>query len=111
MDFRKSGTAAAWITFKAENKWGAVFDGQNNTTTYGCVFEPNVSYVQVQDFEFMGMNKMAFGLWNNSNIRITGNKIHDIGRMCTDTELGLVGIYLNSSSDITIERNLIYHLG
>ena len=26
-----SGTSSKWITFKSENKWGAVLDGENRT--------------------------------------------------------------------------------
>ena len=28
----RSGTSSAWVTFKSENKWGAVLDGRSNTT-------------------------------------------------------------------------------
>src|SRR5947208_12230161 len=29
----RGGTTSAWVTFKAEHKWGAVLDGQNNSAT------------------------------------------------------------------------------
>ena len=107
----RSGTAASPITFKSKNKWGAKFDGRSNATDNAFEFN-KVSYVNLRDFEFKG-----FAFWTivvnvgSSHIEITGNNIHDIGRLCTDTTYGLVGCYLNEATDIVFSHNILHDIG
>jgi len=107
----RSGTDGSPITFKSKNKFGAVFDGRDNATDNGFVFN-NVSYVNLRDFEFEG-----FAFWTiharvgSHHLEITGNHIHDIGRLCTSTTYGLVGCYLEQVSDVVFSRNILHDIG
>lgn len=113
------GAAGKTITFRAENKWGAVLDGQNYTTDYGFLTS-RASYVKVQDFE---MKNFKFGglraSSSSNNIEFYRNKIHDIGRYYIDpcnnyeyADFGRKGVSVdNSSSFITIDSNVIYDIG
>jgi hypothetical protein len=104
-----SGTAHAYIIFRAQHKWGAVLDGLNNTTAEGWGFAGN--YLRVQDFEMKGFSEEAVSNYKGGRfITITGNHIHEIGRYCTDTDIGRNGIFLSSGS-ITIERNVFHDIG
>jgi len=47
--FTRSGTAAEGITFKSENKWGAVLDCQMVCDAYFDLY--NASYITIQDFD------------------------------------------------------------
>jgi hypothetical protein len=105
----RGGTASNWVTFKAENKWGAVIDGLGNTTATGWSIAAN--YIRVQNFEVKGFSDV--GLENFAGgqyLDIVGNHFHDIARLCTDTTLGLEAIFL-SSSNVTVQQNLIHDIG
>jgi len=111
----RGGTAASPVTFRAQNKWGAVLDGLNNTTADGMGVAAN--YITIQDFEIRnfgnGVSGGGLGIENDSggtNLSILGNNIHDIGRMCTDTSNGEVGIFLANDS-VTVSGNLIHDIG
>jgi len=107
----RSGTADHPITFISKNKYGAVLDGQDNKLKFGFVFE-KVSYVYLKDFEFKG-----FGIWTihvkpgSSHIEISGNHIHNIGRYCTSTDIGIVGCYLEEATDVVFKDNLLHDIG
>src|SRR5687768_13311354 len=49
----RSGTADAPITFRAEHKWGAQLDGDNNAIATAVKFEGS-SYVRFEDFDVYG---------------------------------------------------------
>ena len=112
------GTASAPITFEAQNPYGAVLDGLNDTTAAGFSIGSHVSYINIRGFEIKGFGTGAPGGADGidayragvSNIAITGNKIHDIGRMCTDSGYGLSGIFVDASN-VTIQQNMIYDIG
>jgi len=112
----RDGAAGNLITFRAENKWGAVLDGQNFTTNYGFVLS-EAKYVKVQDFE---IKNLVFGgvraASSSANIYIYRNKIHDIGRIYIDPCVYEPGSHKaisvdNSSYPVTIDNNLIYTIG
>ena len=42
----RGGTSSNWITFKAENKWGAKLNGNNNATFIGVYFGTSASYIE-----------------------------------------------------------------
>jgi hypothetical protein len=105
----RGGTASNWVTFRSENKWGAVIDGLNNTTAEAWVF--SASYIRVQGFEIRGFSDDAFSNYPGGQfISLTGNRIHHIGRYCTDTGIGRDGIFVGKSN-VTIEQNLIHDIG
>ena len=109
----RSGTAANPIVFKSENKWGAKLDGSNNTTDsgWGFVFN-NADYITLENFEIKNIGRMAtYVMEGSSNIIIKGNNIHDIGRRCTDTDYGMVGVCAWKASNITIKNNIFANIG
>jgi hypothetical protein len=105
-----SGTATSNITFRAEHKGKAIFDGRSNATPYGIEFT-NVAYVKLENFGFKDISKLAIIISGSNNITVKGNDIHDIGRVCSDSDLGLAGIYAAASSAIKIENNKLYNIG
>ncbi|MEJ2009202.1 MAG: NPCBM/NEW2 domain-containing protein [Acidobacteriota bacterium] len=109
----RGGRSGNWITFRSENKWGAVLDGQNNTTGYCWSFGANASYVSVEDFEVKGCSKKGFQSNAGADyVHIYGNKIHDIGREESTSVYGKAGIFVGSgSTNYTIDSNLIYSNG
>jgi parallel beta-helix repeat protein len=109
----RGGTSDDWITFRAENKWGAKLNGQNNTTGYGWSFESDARYIRVEGFEIYGTHSKGF-LSNaaGNNIYLYRNKIYDIGKWCTGTDYGQNGIYIGSGTSYhTAESNIIYNVG
>jgi hypothetical protein len=105
----RSGTSSAWIVFKAENKWGAVVDGRNNTSTGDIKLSG--SYLRVEGFEVKGANRAGIEAYgSNSNIQVALNNVHDIGRYCTDTSGGLVGINAYVPNMI-VEQNVVHDIG
>ncbi len=113
----RGGTSGNFVTFKSANKYGAKLDG-GNICRDGWVIGNGVSYVRIQDFEITGYAASG-GTWADglqldcgtcSNINIVGNKIHDVGKICTDTANGQNGIFMNANN-ITVEQNSIYNIG
>jgi hypothetical protein len=109
INLTRGGTAGNYITFRSQNKWGAVLDGLNNTTAEAVEF--GASYIRFENFEVRGFSDDAFSNYRGGQfIEIRGNNIHDEGRYCTDTGIGRDGIYV-SSHNVIIERNLIHDIG
>jgi hypothetical protein len=114
LNLTRGGTANAYVTFQAQNKWGAVLDGNNNALAEAVQF--TASYIRFQGFEVRNYGANAGGGDAFSNypggqfIDIAQNHIHDIGRICSDTKNGLVGIFLEAPN-VIIEQNLINDIG
>jgi len=114
LNLTRGGNATAYVTFMSQNKWGAVLDGNNNTLAEAVQF--TASYIRFQGFEVRNYGSNAGGGDAFSNfpggqfIDIVQNNIHDIGRICSDTKNGLVGIFLEAPN-VTIEQNLIHDIG
>ena len=119
IQFNRGGTAAAWVTVKAENQYGAILDGQNYSTTYGVVFFN--SYINFDGFEIR--NFKVAGLWmqgtasgaQTHDLAITRNWVHHIARVmiadCTDA-YGRVGAYANPYvHDVRWDSNLWHDIG
>ena len=111
----RSGTAAGWLVFRAAHLWGAVIDGQNNSSTTG--FEINGNYIRVQGFVVRNTNRYGFDAYGgsesaagNHDIDVLQNHIHDIGHICTGSVGGIVGVDAYSDN-LTIERNVIHDIG
>ena len=113
VELKRSGTASQWITFKAENLWGAVLDGQNFTTEVGFDMEPGVGYIRIEGLQVQNMiwNGMALG-GDSHDVYYYRNLIHHIGRICTDTSGGLVGFSDKQTSvRTTYDSNVLYTIG
>ena len=126
----RSGNSKNWITFKSENKWGAVLDGMNNTTDFGITFWEDVRYVRIEGFEIKGykLGGISVNSKNIHHIEIYGNHIHHIGNW-NSQHAGLDGIdtfagtpedpndkknskrHKNWSEYITIDSNVIHNIG
>mgnify|MGYP006277329169 CR=1 FL=1 len=109
----RGGTAEQGIVFLARNRGDAVLDGQSNTTGYGWNFGEKANYIRVENFELKGFKWGGF--WSNAgahHIYIKNNIIHDIGRRCTDSAYGQVGVYQGiGTSYHTYDGNTIYNIG
>jgi hypothetical protein len=110
---QRSGTSDKWITFRAENKWGAVLDGQANTK-YG--WRTNASYIRVEDFEVKNVDG-GITTPEGSHIYYYRNKVHDIARrqiLCSAGD-ALIGHTAFGGGDgttyITWDSNLVYNIG
>jgi hypothetical protein len=109
-----SGTAQAPITFKSENKWGAVLDGVN-TGNYAIITN-GASYINIQDFEIKNFYNIAIiandAAHPSNYVTVKGCKIHDIGRYETTSAYGICGIYLGAKNSYwTIQSNMFYNIG
>ncbi len=121
LDIAKSGTATAWITFKSENKWGAILDGNNDAIERGIKINSNSHYIRIENFEIRnygedGIDTVSAN--NISNIYIYGNHIHHIRNNSGAMDIGKSGIGTTpgtSQSDapkfITIDSNIIHDIG
>src|ERR1700730_4046795 len=114
LNLTRGGNANAYVTFMSQTKWGAVLDGNNNTLAEAVQFR--ASYIRFQGFEVRNYGASSGGGDAFSNypggqfIDIAQNHIHDIGRICTDTQNGLVGVFLEAPN-VIIEQNLINDIG
>ncbi len=104
----RSGSASAWITFRAEHRWGAVVDGRSATSAGGI----NVSgrYIRIEGFEVRGTNRYGIEVYGGSDVVVAQNHIHDIGRICTSSSGGIVGVNAYVPN-LVIERNVIHDIG
>ncbi|NEW83535.1 MAG: DUF1565 domain-containing protein [Mariniphaga sp.] len=107
---KRSGNSSAYITYKARYKGGVILDGQNNYSETG--FAVIGSYINIEGFEIKGLSGWGITVSEGaSHVNLRDLNIHNIGRRCTETYLGLNAIYLSSSSYITIERCLLHDIG
>jgi uncharacterized protein YjdB len=111
----RSGTAAGWLVFRAAHLWGAVIDGQNNSSTVGI--EINGNYVRVEGFEVRNTSRYGIDAYGgsesaggNHDVDVVRNHIHDIGHICTGDVGGIVGVDAYSDN-LVIERNVIHDVG
>ena len=111
----RNGTAAAWLVFRAANRWGAIIDGQNFASSMG--FSINGNYIRVEGFEVRYTSRVGIepyggreDIAGNHDIIVTQNHVHDIGHICTGSSGGIVGIAAYSDN-LTIERNVIHDIG
>jgi uncharacterized protein YjdB len=105
----RGGTAGSPVVFKSVNKWGAVLDGQNNLSA--DVVEIGVDHVRVEGFEMKGSNHYGIDPSTGTNdIQIAGNNVHDVGRYCESSGIGLSAIDAYSNNMI-IEGNWVHDIG
>ena len=108
VDITRSGTSSSWIVFQAEHRWGAVIDGRSNSSTTGI--EVGGSYIRVEGFEIRGAGRYGIEAYHGHDVVVSQNHIHDIGRYCTDTSGGMVGVNAYAPN-VTVERNVIHTIG
>src|SRR5437667_438330 len=110
----RGGTADAWVTIQARHAGGAKLDGRSNTSTHGFYFK-GASYVTISGFEIFGMGSSsgaAHGVMIDlgHDVVLSQLHIHDIGRVCTSTSLGLTGVFVRVPH-VTITRSVFHDIG
>ena len=112
----RGGTERAWITIRARRKGGARLDGQNNASTEGFRFLRDANYITLDGFEIFGVgnaDQSGTGIELDSgghDVVISGNHIHDIGRLCTDSRNGQTGMFV-AQPRVTISGNVFHDIG
>jgi parallel beta helix pectate lyase-like protein len=115
LDIERGGTPGRYVVFRAAVQWGAILDGGQTSHTqpdgaeYGVYL--GAGFVRVQGFEIRNVwhdgISPASGV---SDFQITGNHIHDVGRYCETSGIGLSGMtFINDN--VVIEQNLIHDIG
>jgi len=104
----RSGTAANRIVFRAVNRWGAVIDGNSDTSTTGIAIPGG--FVWVEGFEVRNTSRYGIDTYLGHDQVVIGNHVHDIGHICTGSTGGIVGIDAYASG-LVIARNVIHDVG
>ena len=115
VDVERGGKPGNYVVFRAAVQWGAVIDGGQTSVTQPNGAETGVylgaSFVRVEGFEIR--NVWHDGISPASgvgNFQIVGNHIHDIGRYCEMSGIGLSGMtFINNN--VVIEQNLLHDIG
>src|SRR5262245_38865087 len=111
----RGGSAGQLVTFKSRNKWGAKIDGQNGVAATGFAFG-GADYVRIQDFEIYGVanaggSASGIEVFNSGRFsEIVGNRIHDVGHVCTDTTNAQDGIDIDQNN-VLVDGNRIHDIG
>ena len=108
----RGGTAANWVVFRAQNKWGAILDGQGSPGVQGVSdagVNISASYVRVEGFEIRWVWHDGVDMAAN-NLQLTGNHIHHVGGFCLDGSQGISAIAADANN-LVIEQNLIHDIG
>ena len=112
-EIRRSGARNRWITFKAENQWGAVLDGRDFKTLHGIIIAPGVGYIRFEGMQIQEMYAGGFSASEDTHdLYYYRNLIHHIGLVCTETSGGLVGFRdKRTSTRLTFDSNVIHTIG
>jgi Right handed beta helix region len=110
----RGGTAEAWITFRSEERWAAVLDGEKGGSHEAWYFGPGVGYVRIQGFEIRNLQEHGFDTYGGGvhDLIIAANHVHHIGRNCTDTSNGRTGASLGAGTRrVTFDGNVWHDIG
>jgi hypothetical protein len=112
-DIERSGTANAWITYKAENQWGAILDGRNSATFHGIILRQDVGYIRIEGLQIQGTREGGISASEGTHdVYYYRNLIHHVGRICTDTSGGQVGFRDRpDSARMTYDSNVLHTIG
>lgn len=102
------------LTFQSETPQGAKLNGQSNLTFTAFDVTTGGNGLTVKDFEMYGFSGAAVNgsTTNISNVTIIGNLIHDIGRNCSQSAFGQVGIFFGTgTTNLNISHNTFYSIG
>jgi hypothetical protein len=112
----RGGSSSAPITFKARNRGKAIVDGQQNTSTHGFRFLSSANYIRIEGFQIRGMGSATNGASGiliysgGHDVQLVNNEIHSIGKLCTDHQYGMNGIFIQNAR-VTVDGNRIYNIG
>jgi hypothetical protein len=128
MRITHGGTSSNWLTFKAENTWGAKLDGQNKVN-FCVLFDStnNPAYIRFEGFDVYNccyttgngdaifINARDQNDCNDSHthdIYLYKNKIHDVCRIQSNRDYGQAGVDMDQcTGPITIDSNVFYNIG
>jgi hypothetical protein len=114
---RGGNSKSNMVTFKARNKWGAVIDGAGREHAAG--FKINANFVRIEGFEIRNIYRDVGGssaidggykFASGNDSEYIRNNIHHIGRICTDTTNGEVGIYFWAHR-VIVDGNMFHDIG
>ncbi|MFL5403170.1 MAG: right-handed parallel beta-helix repeat-containing protein [Gemmatimonadales bacterium] len=114
VSLEKSGTATAWITFRAQPTRAAILDGRKGQSLEGWYFGSGVGYVRIEGFEIRDLKEHGFDTYGGGvhDLMIVANHVHHIGRYCTDTSNGRTGASLGAGTRrVTFDGNLWHDIG
>jgi len=118
----RSGTEEEPIIFRSENKWGARLLGSDTDWRGLGFYVQSASHIRISDFEITqggtgihlnGPSSTIDTILGPNNITITGNHIHNVGRICESEENSIPrnGIYAGNSQNLFIHDNVIHDVG
>jgi hypothetical protein len=109
----RSGTAEQWITFRAENEWGAVLDGQDFATAQGVLLADGTGYLRFEGLQIRNTLGSGFAAGENTHdIYYYRNLLHNIGRVCSDAMGDHVGFRDKKTSiRMVYDSNVLYSIG
>ena len=115
LDIERGGTTGNYVVFRAAVQWGAVLDGGQTSHSQPNGAENGVylgaSFVRVEGFEIRNVWHDGISPSSSaSDFQIVGNHIHDIGRYCETSGIGLSGMtFVNDN--VVVEQNLVHDIG
>ena len=106
----RSGAPGSPITFLSEHRWGAVLDGRGQSLE-AWYFDAGVGHVRVEGFEIRDLHDHGFDFYGGGvhDITIVRNRVHHIGRNCTDTQNGRTGASLGEGAHRVVFDGNIWH--
>jgi hypothetical protein len=114
-----SGTAGNPITFKAQNRGGAILDSMNTSTTTSCNGASayfnlhSTAFIVIQGFVIQrGCDEGIHSNDSAHDITIKWNEIRNIANRNVTDQIGRDGIYLNSTEyNFTFDGNIFHDIG
>jgi hypothetical protein len=109
----RGGRPGAWVTFRSEQRGDAVLDGAGRSAE-GWYFGPGVGYIRVEGFEIRDLVEHGFDFYGGGvhDLVISGNRVHHIGRNCTDTSNGRTGASLGAAARrVAFDGNVWHDIG
>jgi hypothetical protein len=112
VSLNSSGTFSSWITFKSENKGGAIIDGAD-INKYVIKLSESTHHIKIEGFRITGSYDTCVALSTAQHIVLYNNEIYEAGRNnCYSMPKGLNGVHMGlGSAYITIDSNVIYDNG
>lgn len=111
VELERGGAPGAWVTFRSDPPGGAILDGESGASAEAWYFGRNVGYVRVEGFEVRNFQEHGFNFYGGGvhDIVIAQNRVHHIGRNCTDTDNGRTGASLGAGAHRVILDGNIWH--
>lgn len=117
----RGGSPDAWVTFRSENKWGAVLDGKLEVE-WCIVSGSNVNYIRIENFQITRSRDTGLQVGGGRHhYYIYGNEFHHCGNIekCCGSGAGggkpcggRSGAYQGKgTSNFTYDSNVFHHIG